>query len=53
VDTARTDVDAVGGEPQGSAASALQPAFVALVRGEEVRAYEVGVGLEGPGVKEK
>ena len=46
MDAARAYVDAVDGEPQGSTPLPLEPALVALFRGEEVGAYE-GMGVGG------
>ncbi|KUO20583.1 hypothetical protein [Streptomyces dysideae] len=51
MDVARAYVDAVHGEPQGSVSLPLELALVAFFRGEEVRAYELAVGLEGPYVE--
>lgn len=50
MDVTRPYVDAVHGEPEGAPPLPLEPALVTFVRGEEVRADERCVGLEGVGI---
>ncbi|MFF8026481.1 hypothetical protein ACFZDJ_36380 [Streptomyces sp. NPDC007896] len=47
MNTAGSDVDSVHGQPEGTSALPLRSPRAALFRREEIRAYEVGVPLEG------